>query len=123
MSSKKMLIVDDKLIDKLNQGRGDMSRAEFLEFCLDRCLREIQGEGTPNEEKRAVEQQLSGRDREETVYATRKDFQDLKRSVKDLIAAYIDFVTEQRPEARPGGVTRRHLEQLKNRLRAIVGEA
>ena len=121
--SKKMLIVDDKLIDKLDQNRGDVSRAEFVEFCLDRCLEELQTERDQSEEKRAAEPEVATKEREESVSATRREFQEFKRNVRDLITTYLDFVTEHRPEPRTGGATQEDLDRLKRRLRAIAGEA
>jgi hypothetical protein len=115
MSPKKILVVDDTLIDRLDQYRGDVSRAEFLEICVDRCLEEFQ-----REEKRTVERELPVRHGEEAVYATRREFQEFKRSVKDLLTAFMDFVTTYRLE--PGGGTQEDLEQLRRRLRTIAGE-
>ncbi len=123
MSPRKMLIVDDRLIDKLDENRGDVSRAEFVEFCLDRCLEELQTERDQSEEKRADEREFVTKEREESVSATRREFQEFKRNVRDLITTYLDFVTEHRPEPRAGGATQEDLDRLKRRLRAIAGEA
>ncbi len=120
MSPKRILVVDDRLIDRIDQYRGDASRAEFLEICLDRCLEELQPEGAQSEEKRTAEREPATRYGEETV--TRKEFLEFKRSVRDLMMTYLDFVTAYRPEARTGGATQEDLEQIRRRLRTIASE-
>ncbi len=122
MSTKKMLIVDDRLIEKLDKDRGDVSRTEFLEFCLDRCLEELQPERAPREEKRAAERERVATETREQAYITRGEFQELKRSVRDLLKVTVDFLITFSLGTRSGEATEGDVEKLKRRLDTIAGE-
>ena len=43
MSEKRMLIVDNDLLNKIDQNRGEMSRSEFIEFLINSQLGEPNG--------------------------------------------------------------------------------
>lgn len=122
MSPKKMLIVDDKLIEKIDANRGDVSRTEFLEFCLDKSLEELKAEAEPGEEKRAAEREAVATDRGEAVYVTRNEFEEFKRSVRELLKVTVDFLVTFSLGTRAGGAPEDDLEQLRRRLDTIAGE-
>ncbi len=122
MSPKKMLIVEDSLIEKIDQNRGDVSRTEFLEFCLDRCLEELQAERTPGEERRTVEREPVTTETREQAYLTRSEFQEFKRSVRDLLKVTVDFLIPFSLGTRSTDATEDDVEKLKRRLDTIAGE-
>ena len=39
LDDRRMIIVPKHLLRKIDENRGDMGRAEFIEFCIDFCLR------------------------------------------------------------------------------------
>ena len=122
MSPKKMLIVDDSLIEKIDQNRGDVSRVEFLEFCLDKCLEELQSERAPGEERGAAERESVETITGEHAYLTRSEFQEFKRSVRELLRVTLDFLITFSLGTRASGATEDDLERLKRRLDTIAGE-
>jgi hypothetical protein len=74
MSEKKMLIVDDELLRKIDDNRGEMSRAEFINFLIDNQLR---AEG----EERTTSLQ----------YVNREEFQEFTQGMKELLRRFLDF--------------------------------
>jgi len=64
MREKKMLIIPQGLVEKIDGNRGDMSRVDFLDYCINLCLREGETEG----------------DR----YVTREEFERLKADVNEV---------------------------------------
>ena len=121
MSPKQVLIVDERLIDKLDQNRGDTSRVEFLEFCVDRLLDELQPREFESREKPKAEREPVTGQKESTAFATASEFREFKRAVRDLITAYLDFVTD-RAEPRKAGHTEDDVQRLKRRLQSIAEE-
>jgi hypothetical protein len=73
MTEKRMLIVDDELLKKIDENRGDMSRVEFINFLINDQL--VGGEGG------AVSQQ----------YISREEFQEFAQGMKDLLRRFLDF--------------------------------
>jgi hypothetical protein len=73
MSEKKMLIVDEELLNKIDENRGDMSRTEFINFLINNQLEE-QG-GTVNSNQ----------------YVSKEEFQEFAQGMKDLLRRFLDF--------------------------------
>ncbi len=42
MTERRMLIIDRGLIEKMDESRGDLDRAEFIELCLNTCFRDTE---------------------------------------------------------------------------------
>jgi hypothetical protein len=75
MTEKRMLIVDDELLDKIDENRGDMSRTEFISFIINSQLREDVAETiVPNNK-----------------YIDREEFQEFAQGMKDLLRRFLDF--------------------------------
>jgi hypothetical protein len=74
MSEKRMLIVDDELLRKIDENRGDMSRIEFINFIINTQLGHEGGGG-------AVSHQ----------YVDREEFQEFAQGMKDLLRRFLDF--------------------------------
>jgi hypothetical protein len=90
MSGKAILVVSEELIKKIDENRGDLSRAEFTDFCIDSLLAEeqVKGErGVPEKEVGWSQLPQAG------AYVSREDFEEFKQSIKDLLKAFIDFFT------------------------------
>ena len=73
MSDKRMLIVPTELINRIDDNRGDMSQAEFIEFLINSQLQE-------SKEKT-----------KEQPYVTRDEFRSFTDDVKGLIKRALDF--------------------------------
>lgn len=73
MGDKRMLIVPMELVQKINENRGDMSQAEFIEFLIDSQLRET---------KERVKEQH---------YVTKEEVRVFKEDIKSLLRKSLDF--------------------------------
>jgi hypothetical protein len=74
MSEKKMLIVDDELLRKIDENRGDMGRAEFIGFIINSQLG-VDGSGESTSHQ----------------YVDREEFQEFSQGMKDLLRRFLDF--------------------------------
>lgn len=70
MADKRMLIVDAELLKKIEENRGDMSRAEFINFLIDSQLKE---------------EPVSHN------YITKEEFQQFERGIKELLRNFLEF--------------------------------
>ena len=76
MTDKRMLIVDEEILTKIDQNRGDMSRGEFISFLINNQLGE-------NEIKIATAITPQ--------YVDREEFQEFTQGMKDLLKRFLDF--------------------------------
>jgi hypothetical protein len=74
MSEKRMLIVPTELVRKIDENRGDMNQADFIEFLIDSRLKE------ETKEKKEV-----------VAYATREELYSFEQDIKKLLKGFLDF--------------------------------
>ena len=74
MTEKRMLIVEDDLMRKIDENRGEMSRNEFISFIINNQLGE-QPEGT------SVSPQ----------YVSREEYMEFTQGIKELLRHFLDF--------------------------------
>ena len=74
MTDKRMLIVDEETLSKIDENRGDLSRAEFITFLINSQL------GEENSANQANPQ-----------YVNREEFQEFAQGMKDLLKRFLDF--------------------------------
>ena len=70
MAGKRMLIVPTELIKKIDENRGDMSQAEFIDFLIDSQLKE----GST-----------------EQKYVTKEEIRSFELDMKNLFKSFLDF--------------------------------
>ena len=97
MSEKRMLVVPAELIKKINDNRGDLSQAEFIDFIIEERL----GEKTKEQKevsreeieslKKDVKQLLLRETNEGKKYATKEEVQVFQEDTKKLIKSFLDF--------------------------------
>lgn len=73
MSEKRMLIVPTELVNKIDDNRGDMSQAEFIDFLIDSQL------------KQRV------KEHDEKQYATKEEILAFEQDIKKLLKTFLDF--------------------------------
>ena len=73
MGEKRMLIVPEELVKKIDDNRGDMSQAEFIEFLINTQLQETR--------EKVKEQQ----------YVSREEIQRFELDIKSLLRRFLDF--------------------------------
>lgn len=71
MPEKRMLIVPAELVRRIDENRGDMSQAEFIDFLIDSQLKEG-GKG-------------------QQQYATKDEIRSLELDIKKLLKSFVDF--------------------------------
>jgi hypothetical protein len=74
MSEKKMLIIENDLMQKIDANRGELSRSEFINFLLDSQLGE-------DSQSPAIANQ----------FVTREEYQEFALGMKDLLRRFLDF--------------------------------
>ena len=70
MGEKRMLIVEAELVKKIDENRGDMSQAEFINFLIDSQLKE---------------------DTKQKEYVTKGEFLSFEQDMKKLFRNFLDF--------------------------------
>ena len=70
MGEKRMLIVPAELVKKIDDNRGDMSQAEFIDFLIDSQLKE---------------------ETKEQEYATKEEVRSFEQDMKQLLKSFLDF--------------------------------
>ncbi|MBN1862341.1 MAG: hypothetical protein JW790_01690 [Dehalococcoidales bacterium] len=73
MADKRMLIIPAELVKKINENRGDMGQAEFIDFLIDSQLKE-------KEESKETKK-----------YITEERFHVLEQDIKKLLRSFLEF--------------------------------
>ena len=73
MADKRILIVPVEVIRKIEENRGDMSQAEFIEFLIDSQFKEVK--------EKASEQK----------YVTKEELRAFEQDIKSLLRRSLDF--------------------------------
>jgi len=73
LTDSKILVVPADLVRKIDDSRGDVSRAEFLEALIDNLVKE------KSEPKDAMK------------YATREELSSFEQDMKQLLKSFLDF--------------------------------
>jgi hypothetical protein len=79
-----MIIVPVELLEKIDRNRGQLSRAEFIDFCIDTLLQkgeELAPPGAAEGETVAPAESVS-----------RQEFEEFRKRIKELQRAFIDFM-------------------------------
>lgn len=77
MSEKRMLILPAETVEKIDENRGDMNQAEFIEFLIDGQLKE-----ESSKTKRAGKAES---------YVTKEELRSIEQDIKKLLRSFIDF--------------------------------
>ena len=100
MGEKRMLIVPVELVKKIDDNRGDMSQAEFIDFLIDSQLKQ------------------EAKEQEEKEYATKEEIRSFELDIKRLLKSFLDFFVsyglelgKQSPKA--------EFEELSSRLQEL----
>jgi len=125
MSEKRMLIVPAELIQKINDNRGDLSQAEFIDFLIEERLGEkAKGQGEITREeiesiKKDVKQLLLKGSAEDRKYATKEELQVFQEDTKKLMKSFLDFFIGYGLELnKPAG---NDLKELAKKLDSLEG--
>jgi len=97
MGEKRMLIVPAELIKKIDDNRGDMSQAEFIDFLIDSQLKE---------------------ESEKQQYATKEEVRSFEQDIRKLLRNFLDFFVSYGLELGKQS-PKTEFEELTNKLREL----
>jgi len=78
MSDKRMLILPEETVKRIDDNRGDMAQSDFLDFLLDIHLK-------PNSKKQSKEATEE--------FVTKEELKEFEHVVKGLLRNFIEFFT------------------------------
>jgi len=93
MAEKRMLIMPGELVNKINDNRGDLSQADFINFLIDSHLKEeVKEPGyVTGEEIQALKQDIKKLLSTDSKYATKEEMQVFQQDTKRLLKSFVDF--------------------------------
>ncbi|MBI4285606.1 MAG: hypothetical protein HY670_06875 [Chloroflexi bacterium] len=98
MTDKRMLIVPTTLVKLIDDNRGDVSQAEFIELL--------------------IESQMGKQEPRAQQYVTREEFQAFEQDIKKLLRSFIDFFVNYGLELGKQA-PRTELEELTSKLKSL----
>jgi len=106
MAEKRMVLVDDDLLSKIDVNRREMSRTAFLSFLINNQLQE---EGSPHTSNQ---------------YVSREEYMEFTQGMKDLLRNFLDsFISyNMKLGEQPKDGTLAELEQKLQSLSASKGK-
>jgi hypothetical protein len=94
MAEKRMLILPAEIIKRIDENRGDLSQAEFINFLIDNQFKEGgsgEKQGASREEILSlIDSQLKELAKKQQ-YATREEIQAFEQDMKVLLKSCLDF--------------------------------
>ena len=97
MADKRMLILPGEVVQKIDENRGDMSQAEFIELLIDNQLKDKE---------------------KDSKYATKEEVRGYQEDMKKLLRNFLDFFMAYGMDLgkqAPGG----DLEELTSKLQSL----
>lgn len=97
MTEKRMMILPAELVKKINDNRGDLSQAEFINFLLeDRLEEKVKDHKEITREefeslKKDIKQILLREAADKERYVTKEEQQLFQEDTKKLIKSFLDF--------------------------------
>lgn len=98
MSDKKMLIVPAELVNKINENRGDLTQAEFIEFLIQDQLNEekpAELKNTASAEidalRKEIRQFIQDIEAKQKNFLTKEEAAVFQEDTKKLMKSFLDF--------------------------------
>ena len=113
---KGIVVFPQEVLDKIDRNKDNLSRAEFIESCLDSLL---ETEEVPSSTKKQPESGTVAERGEVEEAVSQEEFQEFRKGIKNLQRAFIelllDFAVE--PVAR---ASKEEQERLMQRVRELL---
>ncbi len=93
MAEKRMLILPAEVIKKIDDNRGDLSQAEFINFLVESQLK-VEVQDKPYTSKEEIISLVDSQIKEEAKkqhYVTRQEIQAFEQDIKSLLKTFLDF--------------------------------
>ena len=94
MTEKRMLILPAELTKKIDDNRGDLSQAEFLNFLIDNQLKEVSkpAAGVSHEDMDQLKAEFAKMlNKESYKYALKEEMAGFQEDTKKLMKSFVDF--------------------------------
>ena len=92
MSDKRMLILPAELVKKIDDNRGDMSQADFLDYLMESHFKgDARSNGVAREEMDALKKELTALMTREKKLATKDELEAFHEDTKKLLKSFVDF--------------------------------
>jgi hypothetical protein len=93
MAEKRMLILPAEVIKRIDENRGDLSQAEFINFLIENQFKESSSEkqGASREEILSLIDSQLKEVAKKQQYATREEIQAFEQDMKILLKSCLDF--------------------------------
>ena len=92
MSDKRMLIVPAELVKKIDENRGDMSQAEFIDYLIETNFKpETHDNRAMQSELDSLQAELKEITVREKKLATKDELQAFHEDTKKLLKSFVDF--------------------------------
>ena len=92
MSDKRMLILPGELVKKIDDNRGDMSQADFIDYLIESQFKgEKAGGGVAREEMDALKKELTALMTREKKLATKDELEAFHDDTRKLLKSFVDF--------------------------------
>jgi len=87
-----MLILPGELVRKIDDNRGDMSQADFLDYLIESHFKgDIRSNGVAREEMDALKKELTALMTREKKLATKDELEAFHEDTKKLLKSFVDF--------------------------------
>ena len=87
-----MLILPSELVNKIDDNRGDMSQADFLDYLIESHLNPSgRGNEAPREEMDGLRKELTALMAREKKLATKDELEAFHEDTKKLLKSFVDF--------------------------------
>lgn len=103
MAEKRMFIVDAEVARKVDESRGEMSRSEFIDFLIERQLRE--------------DKEHKG-DALNKNYVTKEELHQSLQGIKELLRSFLEFFLSYGLEV--GKHSDKNFNELSQKLKALT---
>jgi len=92
MSDKRMLILPAEIVKKIDDNRGDMSQADFLDYLMESHFKsDTRSSGVASEEIDTLKRDLAALMTREKKLATKDESEAFHEDTKKLLKSFVDF--------------------------------
>jgi hypothetical protein len=92
MSDKRMLILPAELVKKIDDNRGDMAQADFLDYLMESHFKgDTRSNGVAREEMDSLKKELTALMAREKKLATKDELEAFHEDTKKLLKSFVDF--------------------------------
>ncbi len=122
MPGRAILVIPQSLLEKIDAYRGEMSRAEFIDFCIEALIREkeLEEERAPSEKAWRFRKPARILREEENRGVTKEEFEEFKRSITELQRSFIEFFTTYSLEALSNRMSPEEQERFRQQVKKLL---